>query len=69
VKEINNKKLLIEYIAKPVLLGLLVAAVLVLAFPQFRPKTNDDAADLMTLRQSNLGADWVGPVSYAAAVS
>ena len=69
MRETNNKKLLIEYIAKPVLLGLLVAAVLILAFPQFRPKTNDDAADLMTLRQSNLKADWIGPVSYAAAVS
>lgn len=69
MRETNNKKFLIEYIAKPVLLGLLVAAVLILAFPQFRPKTNDDAADLMTPSQSNLGADWIGPVSYAAAVS
>lgn len=69
MKDTKNKKLFIEYIAKPVLLGLLVAAILVLAFPQFRPQTDDDVADLMTLSQSNLGADWIGPVSYANAVS
>ena len=69
MKDTKNKTLFIEYIAKPVLLGLLVAAILVLAFPQFRPQTDDDVTDLMTLSQSNLGADWIGPVSYANAVS
>jgi len=69
VRDTKNKKLFIEYIAKPVILGLLVAAVLILAFPQFRPQTDDDVTDLMTLSQSNLGTDWIGPVSYASAVS
>ncbi|MBT4164613.1 MAG: PDZ domain-containing protein [Porticoccaceae bacterium] len=69
MRDTKNKKLFIEYIAKPVILGLLVAAVLILAFPQFRPQTDDDVTDLMTLSQSNLGTDWIGPVSYASAVS
>lgn len=68
----NNQQLrsLISFIGKPVLIGLFVAAVLMLVFPEFRGQSNGDAtSEPMDLRDSNLAAGWAGPVSYSAAVS
>ena len=55
-----------NYIGKPVLTGLFVAALLMLMFPQFR----GDSTDFNNLAQKDdtASSDWLGPVSYAAAV-
>lgn len=55
-----------NYIGKPVLTGLFLAALLMLMFPQFR----GDSTDFNNLAQKDdtASSDWLGPVSYAAAV-
>ena len=55
-----------NYIGKPVLTGLFFAALLMLMFPQFR----GDSTDFNNLAQKDdtASSDWLGPVSYAAAV-
>lgn len=55
-----------NYIGKPVLTGLFVAALLMLLFPQFR----GGSSDFNNLAQTDdtASSDWLGPVSYAAAV-
>lgn len=59
---------LFNFIGKPALLGLVVAALLIVLFPQFRGEienSNDSADDGRNEQRSS----WSGPVSYAAAVS
>ena len=68
VKEFK-RTLFIDFLIKPVALGLFVAAVLILVVPEFRPSPIAQSTDPMTLRQSNLESNWSGAVSYAAAVS
>lgn len=68
----NNPKInsIVTFIGKPVLIGLFVAAVLMLAFPEFRGQSsNTDNNEPMDLRDSNLDSGWSGPVSYSSAVS
>ena len=68
----NNPKInsIVTFIGKPVLIGLFVAAVLMLVFPEFRGQTdNADNKESMDLRDSNLDSGWSGPVSYSSAVS
>lgn len=68
----NNPKInsIVTFIGKPVLIGLFVAAVLMLVFPEFRGQSdNADNKESMDLRDSNLDSGWSGPVSYSSAVS
>lgn len=65
----SKRTLFIDFLIKPVAVGLFVAAVLILVVPELRPSKTAQATDSMALRQSNLGSDWSGTVSYAAAVS
>jgi serine protease DegS len=68
----DNQKIhsVINFIGKPVLIGLFVAATLMVVFPEFRGQSNNDASDEpMDLRDSNLASGWAGPVSYSSAVS
>jgi len=68
----NNPKInsIVTFIGKPVLIGLFVAAVLMLVFPEFRGHSNNtDNKASMDLRDSNLDSGWSGPVSYSSAVS
>ncbi len=59
---------LFNFIGKPVLLGLFVAAMLVLVFPEFR--TSPDSRDLISEPSQTSRLDtWSGPASYASAVS
>ena len=69
MKEIRKNRLFVDYLVKPVMLGLFVAAVLIVLVPDFRPTTNSPSDDLMTLEQANISSDWAGQVSYAVAVS
>ena len=69
MKEIKKNRLFVDYLVKPVMLGLFVAAVLIVLVPDFRPTTNSPSDDLMTLEQANISSDWAGQVSYAVAVS
>ena len=69
MKEIRKTRLFVDYLVKPVMLGLFVAAVLIVLVPDFRPTTNSPSDDLMTLEQANISSDWAGQVSYAVAVS
>ena len=68
VKE-STKTIFIDFFLKPVAVGLFVAAVLLLVVPELRPSTEIQTDDPMALRQSDLGSDWSGAVSYASAVS
>lgn len=57
-----------NFIGKPVLVGLFVAAMLILIFPEFRSYSeSQSSAD--TDNQDNGRSNWSGPVSYSAAVS
>ena len=55
---------------KPILIGLFVAVVLMLIFPEFRNQPNSlSKSETLDLRDSNVAPGWAGPVSYSAAVS
>ncbi len=59
---------LFNFIGKPVLMGLFVAAMLMLVFPEFR--ISPDSRDLIGEQEQSSRLDkWSGPVSYASAVS
>jgi serine protease DegS len=59
---------LFNFIGKPVLMGLFVAAMLMLVFPEFR--ISPDSRDLIDEQEQSSRLDkWSGPVSYASAVS
>ncbi|MDA9095531.1 trypsin-like peptidase domain-containing protein [Porticoccaceae bacterium] len=69
---INNAKIhsIVNYIGRPFLIGLFVAACLMLAFPEFRGQHNsDENGESMDLQDSSLDSGWSGPVSYSSAVS
>ncbi len=55
-----------NFIGKPVLTGLFVAGLLMLLFPQFRGHSTDFSN--VTQSENVASSDWLGPVSYAAAV-
>jgi serine protease DegS len=55
-----------NYIGKPVLTGLFVAALLLLLFPQFRGNSTD--FNNLAKIEDTVSSDWLGPVSYAEAV-
>lgn len=68
----DNRKThsVINFIGKPVLIGLFVAATLMVLFPEFRGQANNTANDEpMDLRDGRLDSGWSGPLSYASAVS
>ncbi|MBT7563371.1 MAG: hypothetical protein HN621_01685, partial [Porticoccaceae bacterium] len=56
MKEIKKNRLFVDYLVKPVMLGLFVAAVLIVLVPDFRPTTNSPSDDLMTLEQANISS-------------
>ena len=57
-----------NFIGKPVLVGLFVAGMLMLVFPEFRNQSGGEMA-VEESREESLRSNWSGPVSYAAAVS
>ncbi len=60
---------IISYIAKPSLVGLAVAALLLFVFPEFRQQNAPDNASSMDLDHRAQGNEWSGPVSYSHAVA
>jgi len=69
---INNQQIrsIISFMGKPILIGLFVAVVLMLIFPEFRNQPNSlSKSETLDLRDSNVAPGWAGPVSYSAAVS
>ena len=69
---INNQQIrsIISFIGMPVSIGLVVAAALLLVFPEFRSQPNGLAkSETLDLRDGNLISGWAGPISYSAAVS
>lgn len=58
----------ISYIGKPILVGLCVAALLLVIFPDFRQQHSDTETSSMDLDRRTQGNEWTGPVSYSQAV-
>jgi serine protease DegS len=63
----NNRTInfIVGYIGKPVLVGLFVAALLLLAFPEFRQQRETADPSLMDLQQNGSSNQWSGPASYS----
>ena len=66
----NNRtvKFIVGYIGKPVLVGLFVAALLLLVFPEFRQQPDSADQAMMDLQQNGSTNQWSGPESYSHAV-
>ena len=69
-RKINRTaRFLTGYIGKPVALGLFVAAVLLLVFPEFRYQPDSAEQNMMDLQQNGASSQWSGPTSYSYAVN
>ena len=69
-RKINRTaRFLTGYIGKPVALGLFVAAVLLLVFPEFRQQPDSEQQNMMDLQQNGASSQWSGPTSYSYAVN
>jgi len=66
----NNRTInfIVGYIGKPLLVGLFVAALLLIVFPEFRQQQSASDQTLMDLRQDGAPNQWAGPASYSYAV-
>jgi serine protease DegS len=60
---------LTRFVAKPILLGLFVAAILLWLVPEIRSSHNSSLFALDSLDQSDLNASWFQPISYSSAVA
>ena len=65
----KNQQLIIDFIIKPVILGLFVAAMLMFAIPQLRVSMNTADDSLIVSSKPTLDKNWMGAVSYASAAA
>ena len=65
----KNQQLVIDFIIKPVILGLFVAAMLMFAIPQLRVSMSPPDDSLIVSSKPTLNKNWMGAVSYASAVA
>ena len=66
----NNRTVnfIFGYIGKPILVGLFVAALLLLVFPEIRQQRDTADQAMMDLQHNGSSNQWAGPASYSDAV-
>ena len=62
-------KKFVEFIVKPVMLGLFVAVIILWLVPEIRSAKKSLPTEIVSLEQSNFNSVWEQPASYSSAVS
>jgi serine protease DegS len=69
VNPYKNTPVVIDFLVKPLLFGLAVAALMLVIFPELRSSINSSSRTVISLDHNSLEPSWGPPFSYSSAVA